>query len=105
MLDGLTGRGVRGTPEFEKPYRLIIDLCTKSIQMDPNNALNYKLLGDVYSFLGDGNKNQYYYKLAVSKGVYMNDRQRPGNGKSSIRTGARGGKYYINSNGNKTYVN
>jgi hypothetical protein len=105
ILDGLTGRGVRGTPEFEKPYRVIIDLCTKSIQMDPNNALNYKLLGDVYSFLGDGNKNQYYYKLAANKGVYMDDRQRPGNGKGNIRKGARGGKYYINSNGNKTYVN
>lgn len=104
LLESLNGRGVRGTPEFEKPYREIINLCLKSVQMDPNNALNYKLLGDVYSFLGDGNKNQYYYRLAESKGVYMSDRQRPGKGKSGVKTGPRGGKFYINSNGNKTYV-
>ena len=104
ILDGLSGRGIRGTSEFEAPYKKIISLCNKSLQMDPNNALNYKLLGDVYSFLGDGNKNQYYYKLAANKGVYMNDRQTPGTGKSSLKTGPRGGKYFINNNGYKTYV-
>jgi len=102
--ESLSGIGQRGSEEFERPYKIIIDLCNKSLQIDPNNALNYKLLGDVYSALGNTNKSQQYYNLATRKSVNMKDRPAISVGNSSIKTGPRGGKYYINSNGNRTYV-
>lgn len=104
MKEGLSGRGERFTTEFEKPYKEVLDLCNKSLQLDPSNALNYKLMGDVWATLGNTNKSQHYYGLATKNGVDMKDRPATSSGKSSIRTGPRGGKYYVNSNGNRTYV-
>jgi hypothetical protein len=103
-FESISGRGQRYTAEFEKPYNEVIDLCNKSLGMNPDNGLNYKLLGDVYSFMAYHNKSQYYYGLAEKRGVYMKDRILPSGGKSGIKTGPRGGRYYINSNGNRTYV-
>lgn len=104
MKEGLSGRGQRFTTEFEKPYKEVLDLCNKSLQLDRSNALNYKLMGDVWATLGNTNKSQYNYGLATKNGVDMKDRPATSSGKSSIRTGPRGGKYYVNSNGNRTYV-
>ena len=62
----------------------------------------YKKLGDSYSFQGNANKKEYYYGLAENCGENMGDRK--GGGGKGTNTGKRGGKYYINSNGNKTYT-
>jgi hypothetical protein len=81
-----------------------IPTLNKAAKYDPNNAYVYKSLGDAYSFYGNGTKAQSYYEKANNMGANMSDRVSGGGKGRSIKTGKRGGKYYINGNGNKTYV-
>jgi len=50
-----------------------------------------------------GNKNPYTYKSGTIARDYSIRSYNYGQGRT-IYTGPRGGQYYINSNGNKTYV-
>ncbi|MCL1679717.1 hypothetical protein M2T92_11830 [Elizabethkingia miricola] len=50
-----------------------------------------------------GNYNQYENTSGTRAKDYSSDAYNYGNGQN-IQTGTRGGQYYINSNGNKTYV-
>ncbi|MDC8028016.1 hypothetical protein NBY09_17945 [Elizabethkingia anophelis] len=50
-----------------------------------------------------GNYNQYNNTSGTRAKDYSSDAYNYGNGQN-IQTGTRGGQYYINSNGNKTYV-
>ncbi|MCF8450688.1 MAG: hypothetical protein K9G49_12530 [Taibaiella sp.] len=50
-----------------------------------------------------GNTNTYTSEPGYRARDYSNDASNYGSGQT-IQTGSRGGQYYINSNGNKTYV-
>lgn len=50
-----------------------------------------------------GNTNPYTQEQGTRAKDYSNESLNYGQGKQ-IQTGERGGQYYINSNGNKTYV-
>lgn len=50
-----------------------------------------------------GNTNPYTGQKGNRPNDYSNDAYNHGQGQQ-IQTGSRGGQYYINSNGNKTYV-
>jgi hypothetical protein len=50
-----------------------------------------------------GNLNPYTNEYGTRARDYSNDSYNYGSGQN-IYTGPRGGQYYINSNGNKTYV-
>jgi hypothetical protein len=72
-----------------------------------------KALGDAYYFIGEKQKCDYYYGIAKSKEAIERKKEAVsqnsyntvyGGGGRIIKTGKRGGRYYINSNGNKTYV-
>lgn len=62
-----------------------------------SNNTNY----DNYST--KGNSNSYTGEQGSVPRDYSNEAQNYGSGKT-IYTGERGGQYYINPNGNKTYV-
>ena len=81
-----------------------LPLLLKAYKYDPNNYDVCKQIGFAYSYLGDGNKRQTWLNRAASLGADMRDASGAGKGKGNIQRGSRGGKYYINSNGNKTYV-
>lgn len=55
------------------------------------------------NFSTKGNTNPYTGKSGSKAKDYSTDANNYGSGKT-IQTGERGGQYYINSNGNKTYV-
>jgi hypothetical protein len=65
-----------------------------------------ELLGDAYFYLGDGNTKDAWYSKAIQLGSQMTGRisYSGGKGGKAIKTGKRGGKFYINSRGNKTYI-
>ena len=60
-------------------------------------------IGDCYFIISQLSKSQIYYKKAESCGVDVASMRSGGAGKNTQR-GSRGGKYYINKNGNKTYI-
>ena len=93
----------RGSANRDILMNTCIPMLLKSAKYDPSNANVYKYLGDAYSFYGNGNKAQEYYIKASRMGADMRDRT-SASGNKKIITGKRGGKYYINSNGNKTYL-
>ena len=51
----------------------------------------------------EGNKNSYTGQSGSRAKDYSSESYNYGSGKT-IHTGSRGGQYYYNSNGNKTYV-
>lgn len=55
------------------------------------------------NFSTHGNVNPYTGSSGYRARDYSNDAYNYGSGRT-IHTGSRGGQYYINSNGNKTYV-
>jgi hypothetical protein len=55
------------------------------------------------NFSTKGNSNTYTGQSGSRAKDYSSGASNYGSGKS-IQTGSRGGQYYINSNGNKTYV-
>lgn len=55
------------------------------------------------NFSTTGNTNTYTQVKGTKAQDYSTQAQNYGSGKT-IYTGSRGGQYYINSNGNKTYV-
>lgn len=55
------------------------------------------------NFSTRGNSNPYTGSTGTRARDYSSDAYNYGSGRS-IHTGPRGGQYYINSNGNKTYV-
>jgi hypothetical protein len=55
------------------------------------------------NFSTRGNSNPYTNQSGTRARDYSTDAYNYGSGRS-IETGPRGGQYYINSNGNKTYV-
>ncbi len=81
-----------------------LPLLLKAYKYDKQNWDVCKEIGFAYSYLGDGDLSQKWLELAESLGADMSDAKSAGKGKGNIKTGARGGKYYINGNGNKTYV-
>ncbi len=87
---------------------LLINECiptlNKAAKYDPSNPYIYKALGDAYSFYGNGTRANEYYNKANNMGADMRDRTSASGKGKSTQTGKRGGKYYINSNGNKTYI-
>lgn len=87
---------------------LLINECiptlNKAAKYDPSNPYIYKALGDAYSFYGNGTRANEYYNKANNMGADMRDRTSASGKGRSTQTGKRGGKYYINSNGNKTYI-
>ena len=61
---------------------------------DNTNTNNYSTQGNINSYTGkSGSKPRDYSSESKS---YSSDK--------NVQTGSRGGQYYINSNGNKTYV-
>ncbi len=68
-----------------------------SYQRTERNATNW----DNYST--QRNKNPYTQQEGTKARDYSNESLNYGQGQK-IQTGERGGQYYINSNGNKTYV-
>lgn len=61
---------------------------------DNTNTNNYSTQGNTNSYTGEtGSKPKDYSSESSS---YSSDK--------NIQTGSKGGQYYINSNGNKTYV-
>lgn len=62
-----------------------------------SNSTNYD------NFSTSGNSNPYTGVNGTRAKDYSSDALNYGSGQS-IQTGKRGGQYYINSNGNKTYV-
>jgi hypothetical protein len=61
---------------------------------DKTNTNNYSTQGNTNSYTGQaGSKPRDYSSASSSYSANKN-----------IQTGSRGGQYYINSNGNKTYV-
>jgi hypothetical protein len=86
-----------------------IPILKKAATYDPKNGYIYKALGDSYSYYGNGMCWGYYDK-ALALGADLSDRvsrsgKGGGKGGKNILKGSRGGKYYINGNGNKTYIN
>lgn len=55
------------------------------------------------NFSTDGNTNSYTQEKGTRAKDYSNEANNYGSGQV-IHTGSKGGQYYINSNGNKTYV-
>ncbi len=55
------------------------------------------------NFSTSGNTNNYTEEQGTRAKDYSKEASRYGNGQV-IHTGAKGGQYYINSNGKKTYV-
>lgn len=62
-----------------------------------NNGTNHD------NFSTSRNTNPYTGTTGTRARDYSNEAYRYGSGRT-IHTGSRGGQYYINSNGNKTYV-
>jgi len=93
----------KGSTNREMLINECIPTLKKAAAYDPKNGEIYKALGDAYFFYGNG-ESQKYYNKAASMGVDMKDRTSAGKGGKTIKQGSRGGKYYINGNGNKTYV-
>ncbi len=58
-----------------------VKMLMKAVEYNPKDGYIYKVLGDAWAFIGDGNKSDYYYGKADALGAYMKDRQRPGQGK------------------------
>ncbi len=94
-------KGARNRPLIKSTC---LPLLLKAYSYDKQNYDVCKQIGFAYSYLGDGNISQKWLELAESLGADMSDAKSAGKGKGNIKTGARGGKYYINGNGNKTYV-
>lgn len=55
------------------------------------------------NFSTQGNTNIYTQEKGTKARDYSSEAYNYGNGQN-IQTGSKGGQYYINSNGNKTYV-
>lgn len=94
----------KGSRNRELIKSTCLPLLLKAYKYDSKNYDVCKEIGFAYSYLGDGNSSQKWLELAESLGADMSDAKSAGKGKGNIKTGSRGGKYYINGNGNKTYV-
>ena len=81
--------------------------------------MKLKALGDAYYFIGEEAKRDFYYNEAKSleRKNELEEKARASRAASqyngggiyngggrTIMTGKRGGKYYMNGNGNKTYI-
>jgi hypothetical protein len=75
----------------------------KALILWPKGCNACKYLGDAYSYNGVGTTAQVWYNKAAQLGCDMRDRGISTKGRA-IKTGKRGGKYYVNSKGNKTYI-
>jgi hypothetical protein len=84
-----------------------------------DEVMKLKALGDAYYFIGEEAKRDFYYNEAKSleRKNELEEKARAsratsqynggaiyGGGGRTIITGKRGGKYYMNGNGNKTYI-
>ena len=84
-----------------------------------DEVMKLKALGDAYYFIGEEAKRDFYYNEAKSleRKNELEEKARAsraasqynggaiyGGGSRTIITGKRGGKYYMNGNGNKTYI-
>jgi hypothetical protein len=85
-----------------------IPVLKKAHALWPQGYEACELLGDAYFYLGDGNTKDAWYAKAMQLGSTMQGRisysSGKGKGSRAIKTGKRGGKYYMNSSGNKTYI-
>lgn len=84
-----------------------------------DEVIKLRALGDAYYFIGEEAKRDFYYNEAKSleRKNELEEKARAsrapsqynggaiyGGGGRTIITGKRGGKYYMNGNGNKTYI-
>ena len=87
----------------QKARKIGLKLMLKAATYKKDDGELFKAIGHCYFFLHQIDIAQVYYKKAASLGANMSDVGAMGGGKS-MKTGSKGGKYYMNSNDNKTYV-
>ena len=75
----------------------------------PNSTVNdnYSTVGNINSYTGSVGtlpRDTYYNTSSYSTPTYSSSYSTPAYSTTPVYTGSRGGQYYINSNGNKTYI-
>lgn len=89
--------GTNSNVRYQSGYTRSDGTCVKGHYKTESNNTNW----DNYST--SGNRNAYTGSTGTRAADYSTDAYNYGSGKT-IYTGSRGGQYYYNSNGNKTYV-